>query len=173
MVLSGLYSVAKAMIWKFTTCNYTFICFASCVEQQIMLYISNWLTDPNDQKVDCVTRIEPSQIKNSERYVNSLDDCLYTEDDQKYYHVECCVACESGQVVDSKTNSCIDCQAGHKCPSTLQTLPSRKLNEPCPPGTFQPDTKQTNCIDCPKGKECESRGLTRFNECPLGYNCQD
>ena len=114
-----------------------------------------------------MTLIESTQLRFSERYVDSLDGCLYTEDDKKFYHLYCCVACESGQVAGS--DSCIDCQEGHKCPSTQPV----SLNGPCSPGTFQPKTKQTTCIDCPKGKECQDQGLTEFKECPLGYNCQE
>lgn len=75
--------------------------------------------------------------------------------------------CETGQWLAKSANSCIDCPAGSKCPTTIDP------QQLCPPGTYQPDSKKTTCIDCPIAKLCNNHGLTLFGECPVGYRCDD
>ena len=124
--------------------------------------------DSNNNQIACADVMDMlTQLKYSDRYVNSFDDCLYTENDKNIYHINCCVACKTGQWLDPSVNSCSDCPAGSQCQNTV--------DEPqlCPPGTYQPDSKKTTCIDCPIGKLCDDYGFTQFEECLVGYLCED
>ena len=62
--------------------------------------------------------------------------------EHKIYRNTCCTACQSGQWLNEKINECIDCEAGHKCPSTLDV----SQNGPCDPGTYQPEPGKISCI---------------------------
>ena len=61
--------------------------------------------------------------------------------DGKFYRNTCCVACHSGQWLDRHINECIDCKAGHQCPSSFDAT----QNAQCDLGTYQPEPRQTAC----------------------------
>ena len=83
---------------------------------------------------------EPTNI-----FIKSTDknpeDCFDTYLKHKIYRNTCCTACRSGQWLNEKINECIDCKAGHKCPSTLDA----SQNVPCDPGSYQPEPRKTSC----------------------------
>ena len=78
---------------------------------------------------------------------NLPDDCFAmeydynTNNERKIYRNTCCTACDIGQWLDINNNKCVDCEAGHQCPSSFDV----SLNGPCDPGTYQPEPKQIGC----------------------------
>ena len=62
----------------------------------------------------------------------NLDDCWGQnfdpkEPSTKVYRNKCCIACQPGEYLDPKTNSCVNCEAGYACISTLRKI-SQNLN---------------------------------------------
>lgn len=73
--------------------------------------------------------------------------------------------CKGGDSVANPVN----CSAGHYC------VKGTPIEEPCPAGTFSPDTgnqKRENCQNCTAGYYCPSPGATSVVfQCLQGYYC--
>ena len=107
--------------------------------------------DSANKTTDCEQVIDPNNWSWANIEVKSYskhpEDCFVMDqqtsanNQQTIHHNTCCTACHHGQWLDEKNNTCIDCKAGHKCPSPFD-LP---VNGPCDPGTYQPEPRQISC----------------------------
>ena len=77
---------------------------------------------------------------------------------------QCTMAsCNSGYYISADNSSCIECQAGYQCICDICDT-----REPCPTGTYQPQTGQTSCNTCPAGTFQNEIGQTSCKTCPSG-----
>ena len=99
--------------------------------------------DSKNKTAICEQIVHPRRWKSENKYVKADDqlpkDCFGK---QHPYRNTCCAECLKGQWLDHENNRCIDCEVGHKCPSSLEL----SKNGPCRPGTFQSEPRKTSCL---------------------------
>ena len=75
--------------------------------------------------------------------------------------------CQPGEYYNANTEQCEPCPQGTYCPESGTTTPI-----PCPAGTFNANTGAISCTDCPTGTTSEP-GSTSCTECPVYYQDAD
>ena len=103
------------------------------------------LQDSQNQTTDCDSVIDSTSWVWTPIFIGSThnhpEDCFTVRKGRKIYRNTCCAACHRGQWIDRQINTCIDCNAGHQCPSSLDV----SKNGPCDAGTYQPEPRKTSC----------------------------
>lgn len=96
-----------------------------------------------------------------------------------------CMACTPGMycAVGMLGKPTGTCRAGYYCsggaftPTQYRTTPGHYSGvgafqeEPCAPGTYQPENGASSCRTCPKGYFCNDTAMTSGRECPKGFYC--
>lgn len=110
-----------------------------------LLFKNQTLQDSTNKTTDCESVIDSNNWASTKIFIGSIqkhpEDCFTERNRGKIYRNTCCAACRSGQWIDRQVNTCIDCEAGHQCPSSLDV----SQNGPCDAGTYQPKPRKTSC----------------------------
>ena len=98
-----------------------------------------------NQTTECETVIDSNDWIPTKIFVEANkmhpENCFEKHSEGKFYRNTCCAACHKGQWLNRQNNTCIDCKAGHQCPSSLDV----SQNGPCDAGTYQPEPRKTKC----------------------------